>query len=250
MTLIMLSCSDFFNKDWPHLLSLPRQHSARPSVKLTEHGHCYIGQTGTWSGRTTLKSPGTAPPLLHPPLHGHGADVPPAPVQAPGGLLDGVALGLVGAGIRVMQEDVTDVKHRLHPCAVLLNVSLQVLQQQERRRHCEVEVAVEGLALKEPPPSSLGDTVLRVFPPGTLQYRPSHLCATPVLQHLTGGLSVGNQGIEGVELGEGGKGMGVPFPDSPPPQTLGWLSIYSTPSNLKGLQFRFGFREVFLGKLS
>lgn len=44
--------------------------------------------------------------------------------------------------------------------------------------------------------------------------------------------------------------MGVPFPDSPPPQTLGWHLIYSTPSNLKGLQFRFGFRKVFLGKLS
>lgn len=99
MTLIMLSLNDFFNKDWPHLLSLPRQHSARPSVKLTEHGHCYIGQTGTWSGRTTLKSPRAAQPLLHPPLHGHGTDVPPASVQAPGGLLDGVALGLVGAGI-------------------------------------------------------------------------------------------------------------------------------------------------------
>ena len=51
-----------------------------------------------------------------------------------------------------MQEDITDVKHRFHPCAVLLNVSLQVLQQQERRRHCEGEVAVEGLAPKEPLP--------------------------------------------------------------------------------------------------
>ena len=60
----------------------------------------------------------------------------------------------------------------------------------------------------------------------------------------------GQPGDEGIEIGEGGKGMGVPFPDSPPPQTLGWQSIYYTPSNLKGLQFRFGFREVFLGKLS
>ena len=57
VTLIMLSLNDFFNKDWPHLLSLPRQHSAHPSVKLTEHGHCYVGQTGTWSWRATLQSP-------------------------------------------------------------------------------------------------------------------------------------------------------------------------------------------------
>ena len=183
-----------------------------------------------------MSHPGAARPLLHPPLHGHGADVPPAPVQAPGGLLDGVALGLVGTGIRVVQEDVTDVKHRLHPCAVLLNVSLQVLQQQERKRHCE------GWPSKDPPPSSLGDTVLRAFLPGTPQYRPSHLCATPVLQHLTGGLTVGNWRMKALKWGSPSLTAHHP--------TLGWHLIYSTPSNLKGLQFRFGFRKVFLGKLS
>ena len=101
------------------------------------------------------------------------------------------------------------------------------------------------------PPSSPGDTVLRAFLPGTLQCRLSHLCATPVLQHLTGGLAEGSRGVKVLKwLSEGGKGMGAPSPDSPPPQTLGWHSIYFTPSNLKGLQFRFGFWEVFLGKLS
>lgn len=104
MYVVALECPNPYNKDWPHLLSLPRQYLARPSVKLTEHSHCYVGQSGTCS-----RHPGAAWSLLHPPLHGHGANVPPAPVQAPGGLLDGVALSLVGTGIGVVQEDVADV---------------------------------------------------------------------------------------------------------------------------------------------
>ena len=100
MTLPVFSLHDPLNKDWPHLLSLPRQYLARPSVKLTEHGHCYGGQSGARGWH-----PGAARSLLHPALHGHGANVPPAPVQAPGGLLDGVALSLVGTGIGVVQEE-------------------------------------------------------------------------------------------------------------------------------------------------
>lgn len=46
------------------------------------------------------------------------------------------------------------------------------------------------------PPSSPGDTVLRAFLPGTLQCRLRHLCATPVLQHLTGGLAEGSRGVK------------------------------------------------------
>lgn len=139
MTLPVFSLNDPLNKDWPHLLSLPRQYLARPSVKLTEHSHCYVGESGTRSWH-----PEAARSLLHPPLHGHGTDIPPAPVQAPGGLLDGVALSLVGTGIGVVQEDVADVKHRLHPCTVLFYVSLQVLQRWESRKHTEVLVAVVG----------------------------------------------------------------------------------------------------------
>lgn len=192
MTLPVFSLNDPLNKDWPHLLSLPRQYLARPSVKLTEHSHCYVGQSGTCS-----RHPGAAWSLLHPPLHGHGANVPPAPVQAPGGLLDGVALSLVGTGIGVVQEDVADVKHRLHPCTVLFYVSLQVLQRWESRKHVEVLVAVLGRF----PPTLLparGGTVLRAFLPGTWQHRLSlsHLWATPVRQYLTQGLTAGNNGID------------------------------------------------------
>lgn len=48
---------------------------------------------------------------LQPPLHGHGTDVPPASVQPSGGLLDGVALRLGGAGVTVVQQDFTQVQH-------------------------------------------------------------------------------------------------------------------------------------------
>lgn len=95
-----------------------------------------------------MKTPRAAGSLLHPPFHRHGTDVPPAPVQAPGGLLDGVALGLIGTGIRVVQEDVTDIEHRLHPRTVLFDVSLQVLHQRERRGTLKWEG--RGPASKEP----------------------------------------------------------------------------------------------------
>lgn len=65
---------------------------------------------------------------LEPPLHGHSADVPPAAVQAACGLLYGVTLRLCGAGITVVQQNLTQVQHRRHTCAVLLNVPLQILQ--------------------------------------------------------------------------------------------------------------------------
>lgn len=65
---------------------------------------------------------------LEPPLHGHGADVPPASVQPPGGLLDGVALCLRGTRVAVVQQDLAQVQHRRHACAVLLDVPLQILE--------------------------------------------------------------------------------------------------------------------------
>lgn len=66
--------------------------------------------------------------LLESPLHGHGADVPPASVQASGCLLDGVALCLCGAGVAVMQQDFAQVKDWRHTCAVFLYVPLKVLE--------------------------------------------------------------------------------------------------------------------------
>lgn len=119
------------------------------------------------------KPSGTAQCSLQPPLHRHGAYVPPAPVQAPGGLLDGVALRLIGTGIRVVQQDITDVEHRLHPRSVLLNVSLQVLRSQESKNHGG-RVEVGGSASKgprsSPPPSPVG-TALGAFPPWKQQHR-------------------------------------------------------------------------------
>lgn len=65
--------------------------------------------------------------ILHSPFHGHGTDVSPPSVQAPGGLLDGVTLCLICTSIWVVQQDLTDVEHGLHARRVLLYVSLQVL---------------------------------------------------------------------------------------------------------------------------
>lgn len=64
----------------------------------------------------------------HPSLHRHGADVPPAAVQAAGGLLDGVALRVAAAGVGIVEQDVTQRQHRGHALAVLLDVPLQILQ--------------------------------------------------------------------------------------------------------------------------
>jgi len=68
------------------------------------------------------------PSSLESPLHGHGTDVPPPPVQVARGLLDGVTLRVGGAGVTVMQQDLTQVEDRGDACAVFLNVSLQLLQ--------------------------------------------------------------------------------------------------------------------------
>lgn len=64
----------------------------------------------------------------HPPLHGHGTDVPPAPVKAAGGLLDRVALGVTAAGVDIVEQDVTKRQDRRHALRVLLDVPLQILQ--------------------------------------------------------------------------------------------------------------------------
>lgn len=65
---------------------------------------------------------------LQPPLHGQGTDVPPASIQPPGGLLDGVTLSLCGAGVTVMEKDLTQVQHGCHSGAVFLDVPLQLLE--------------------------------------------------------------------------------------------------------------------------
>ena len=84
-------------------------------------------------------APGPRPPapgpgpgcLLEPAVHGQGADGPPAAVQAARGLLNGVALGVGGAGVAVVEEDLTQVEYRRHARAVLLNVPLQFLGERE-----------------------------------------------------------------------------------------------------------------------
>lgn len=65
---------------------------------------------------------------LQPSFHGHGTDIPPAPFQPSCRLLYGVAPSLCGAGVTVVQQDFTQVQDRGHPCAVLLNVPLHLLQ--------------------------------------------------------------------------------------------------------------------------
>jgi len=73
----------------------------------------------------------------HPPLHGHGADVPPAPLQAAHGLHDGVVLSVVAVGVSVVavgvgvvQQDVAERQHGGHGLRVLLDVPLELLQVQ------------------------------------------------------------------------------------------------------------------------
>lgn len=65
--------------------------------------------------------------LPEPPLHRHGTDIPPPPVQVAGSLLDGVTLGIRGTGVTVVQKDLAEVEDRGHACAVLLDVSLKLL---------------------------------------------------------------------------------------------------------------------------
>lgn len=69
----------------------------------------------------------------HPPLHGHGTYVPPASVQAAGGLLDGVIFRVAAASVCIVEQDVTKGQHRRHAIRVLLNVSLQILQVKQHR---------------------------------------------------------------------------------------------------------------------
>lgn len=74
----------------------------------------------------------THPHLLEPPFHGHGTDVSPPAVQVSSGLLDGIALGVCSASITVMEKDLAQVEHRGHARAVLLDVSLKLLQGRRR----------------------------------------------------------------------------------------------------------------------
>ncbi len=71
---------------------------------------------------------------LEPPLHGHGANVPPASVQPSGGLLDGVTLSLRRAGVTVVQKDFTQIQHWRHTSAVFLYVPLQILQINQNKK--------------------------------------------------------------------------------------------------------------------
>lgn len=67
----------------------------------------------------------------HPPLHGHGTDVPPTAVQAAGRLLDGVVLRVAAAGVGIVEQDVAERQHRRHALRVLLDVPLQILRVQQ-----------------------------------------------------------------------------------------------------------------------
>lgn len=82
--------------------------------------------------------------ILHSPFHGHGTDVSPPSVQAPGGLLDGVTLCLISTRIWVVQQDFTDLEHGLHACRVLLYVSLQVLPSAKEQRQWVETYSVSG----------------------------------------------------------------------------------------------------------
>ena len=69
----------------------------------------------------------------HPPLHGHGADVPPSAVEAARRLLDGVVLRVAATGVGVVEQNVTERENRRHAVCVLLDVPLETLQ--VRRTH-------------------------------------------------------------------------------------------------------------------
>lgn len=68
------------------------------------------------------------PRSLEPSFHGHGADISPPPVQVSRSLLDGIALGVCGTSVTIMQQDLTQVEDRGNTCAVFLYVSLKLLQ--------------------------------------------------------------------------------------------------------------------------
>lgn len=69
---------------------------------------------------------------LKPPLHGNSTDVSPPAIEAACGLLDGFTLGLCGTGVTVVQQHLIQVQHWRHTCAVLLNVTLQILHRDSR----------------------------------------------------------------------------------------------------------------------
>lgn len=137
--------------------------------------------------------------LLHAPFHGHGTNVPPAPVQASGGLLDGVTLGLIGTGVRVMQQDITDVEHGLHPCAVLFDISLQILGHNRIRKAVRQRQWMEGWHqrfITHPSPSLGTQPGMHVGPTTQALY-------SPVPLYLTRSLRGGNRWDLRVELCEG-----------------------------------------------
>lgn len=79
-----------------------------------------------------------------PPVQSHGADRPPALVQAAAGFLQGVALRLTAAsGIFIPQQNVTETEHRRYALCVLLDVPLQLLD-----THREREERMESTLLK------------------------------------------------------------------------------------------------------
>lgn len=81
----------------------------------------------------------------HPPLHGHGTDVPPAAVQAASGLLDGVVLRVAAAGVGIVEQDVTQRQHRRHALRVLLNVPLQILPFTTAQSQSHLQFVSSGL---------------------------------------------------------------------------------------------------------
>ena len=131
-----------------------------------------------------------------------------------------------------MQEDITDVKHRLHPCTVLFNVSLQVLQSRESKKPLEMAMVVRGSALKGPhhtQPPAQGAQWWVPFHLGS-NNTDSHLRAALVL--LTQSLSTGNNGDLFVELCVWGEGRiaGHPPPRAQNPRDIGeaWDLLHTT----------------------
>ncbi len=70
--------------------------------------------------------------LLESPLHRQGTDAPPAAIKATSCLLDGVAFCIGGAGVTVMQKDLTQIQYRRHSCTVLLYVTLKLLSGEKK----------------------------------------------------------------------------------------------------------------------
>lgn len=147
-SVILLSnqrCAPFMNRPSQQLGLSPSQgpllhfqHFVNLTLTISSSAVQINLESLNWSERVCVCA---CPP--HPPLHRHGTDVLPAPVQTPGGLLDGVALRVAAASVGIVEQNITERQHRRHALGVLLDVSLQILQ--DRQHGNKRSVRVGGL---------------------------------------------------------------------------------------------------------